>query len=274
MSEEIITFPTRMQVKMRGRSISEMRATLRGFRTSIVSSITEALKASTVELIDVGDYPDDHIAGPDGTVKWGRATSEDRIFGQMAVRRLSYSSGDTYNMSVSCSRCDSEFVHEVDLRTMADGGDILTWEFEDEEDRKAFKSGIPFDGEVGDKLVKWRLLYGDDETLIEKIGKRDSNVDTMDLTLNSRIIEVEGIHRNDVPAWIKKLGDDWITLNEMMNEASCGVDLVVEAACPSCGHGGDYSIPFDAEFWVPAIVTAKAIRERRRQAAMMKRGNS
>jgi hypothetical protein len=270
MSEEIITFPTRMKVKMRGRSISEMRDTLRGFRNSIVGSHTEALKASTIELVESGDYPEERIAGPDGTVNWGKATSEDRIFGIIAVRRLSYSSGNTYKMQVTCGRCDKEFVREVDLRTIEDGGDLLKWEFEDEEDRESFKHGIPFEGEVGGKLVKWRMLYGDDELLIEKIGSKDPNIKIEEIGMNMRIVDVEGIHRNDVPGWIKTLGDDWITLNEMMNETSAGVDLMVDGKCPWCNASKEYSVPFDVEFWVPAMQTTKLRRDRRRAAALEK----
>lgn len=271
MSEQIITFPSRMQVKMRGRSISEMRATLRGFRTSIVGSITEALKASTVELIDVGDYPEEHITTSDGSMNWQKATSEDRIYGQIGIRRVSYSSGDVYNMSVDCPRCDNGFIQEVDLRSIEDGGDILLWGFESEKNRESFKQGIPFSGEVGGKLVKWRMLYGEDEALIEKISKKNPKQDTEELGLNMRIVEVEGIHRNDVPGWIKSMGDDWIQLSEMMNEASAGVDLVVEGMCPHCNATGDYALPFDAEFWVPAVTRAKTRRDRRREKAMMKR---
>lgn len=274
MSEEIIVFPSRMKVKMRGRSISEMRTTLKGFRTSIVGSITEALKSSTVELVDVGDYPDARIVGPEGSVNWSKATAEDRIWGSIGIRRVSYSSGNSYNMSVNCTRCDNVFVNEVDLRSIDNGGDILIWEFEDEGDRKSFKEGLPFEGKICGKIVKWRMLYGDDEGLIEKIAKNNPQNDTEELGLNMRIVEVEGMDRNDVPGWLKTLGDDWIILTEMMNEASAGVDLIVEGRCPHCNASGDYTLPFDAEFWVPAIMSAKTRRDRRREKAMMKRNQT
>lgn len=272
MSEEIITFPTRMKVKMRGISISEMRSMLQSFRVSIIGSHTDVLKTATVELVDVGDYPEEHIVGKDGTVDWLKATSEDRIWGIMSMRRISYPSGDSYKMAVNCNRCDKEFVRDVDLRSIEDGGDILVWEFENEEHRSAFKNGIPFEGRLGDKTIKWRMLYGEDEALIEKISTSNPNAATDELGMNARIVEVEGMHRNDVPAWVKTISSEWFDLTDMMAEATAGVDLMVEGRCPFCNAVDDYSVPFDLEFWIPAVQKTKDRRSRRRTAILTKKG--
>ncbi|MCP4568960.1 MAG: hypothetical protein GY841_15400 [FCB group bacterium] len=267
---EIIQFPTRMQVEMHGRSVSELRETLKGFKSSLVASQTAALEAASVKIISIGDYPEDRITKDDDQVNWEKATSEDRIYGLKATRLLSFSDGAHYKMENNCERCDKKFVKKVDLRRVEDGGDIVCWEFEYEEHRDAFKRGVPFEGKLRDRLIKWRLLYGEDEAQIERIAQNNPNANTSDLTFNMKIVEVEGMHRNDVDAWLKTLGDERIELQDMMAEASAGVDLVVDAQCPWCDCVQDATIPFDLEFWIPVVQTQRDRRRRRREKALKK----
>ena len=265
---EIITFPTRLQIEMKSRSISELRGTLEGFKNSIVESHTAALEASTVKLISVGDYPEDRITGDDGNVNWAKATSEDRLGGLIATRILSFSDGAHYKMDVNCSQCPKIFTKSVNLKRIEEGGDIVFWEFENEEHREAFKQGVPFEGKLGDKLVKWRMLYGKDEALIERIAQNNPDANTDDLTLNMRIVEVEGMHINDVDKWLKTLGDDRIELIDMMADASAGIDLVIDTSCPWCNSDQEAAIPFGLEFWIPVVAPQRDRRRRRREKAL------
>lgn len=265
---EIITFPTGMQVEMRARSISELRKTLDGFRDSIVESHTAALEGATVKLVSVGDYPEQRISGPEGSVNWMGATTEDRIFGLIATRIVSFDKGRHYQMGCYCERCDKKYTRLVDLRRVEDGGDLVCWGFEEEHNRLAFKEGRPFEGKIGEKLVKWRMAYGDDELLIERISQGDPNARTEELNLNSRIVDVEGMHRGDVLKWIETLGDERIALQEMMQEASAGVDTIIDTKCPWCHATGESTIPFDLEFWVPVVANERNRRKARRNKAL------
>ncbi len=269
----IFTFPSGMKVEMRARSITKLRETLQKFKTdSIIGAQTAALQEATVKLVDVGDYLSDRIAGPDGSVNWIDATSEDRIAGLMATRIISFADGKHYKMECTCGRCDKKFVRNTDLRRIEDGGDIVYWNFEKEVDQRAFKEGRPFEGKLGDKLIKWRMLYGRDEELIERVSQNDPNAITEDLNLNARIISVEGIERNDVMGWISEIGDDRIGLEDMMSESSHGVDLTVDIKCPWCNNNDESSVPFDLEFWIPVVEKGKVLRRRRRNKALAKKG--
>jgi len=267
---EIITFPTRMKVEMQGRSVAEFRSTLKGMRNSIVQSHTAALEAATAKLVDVGDYPESRILGPEDSVNWLQATTEDRIWGLIGTRVNSYGDGANYNMKVQCDRCPKSYTRRTDLRPIEDGGDLVIWGFEKDEHREAFKQGLPFEGKLGERGIKWRMAYGTDEELIEKLSKDNPNAETDDLNLNCRIVEVEGMHRNDVMSWIRKLGDDRIALTDLMSEASAGVDLVVDTRCPWCNSDGEATIPFDLEFWIPVVAAERDRRRRRKDAALIR----
>jgi len=267
---EIVTFPTGMQVEMKSRSVSELRATLKGFKNSLVASSTSALEAASVRLVSAGNYPEDRITKDNDQVNWAKATSEDRLWGLVATRILSFSAGAHYKMEVNCGNCSKNFQREVDLRRIEDGGEIVCWDFENEEHQVAFKKGIPFEGKLGDLTIKWRMLYGEDEALIENIAKGNPDVNTDELSLNIKIVEVEGKHRNDVEKWIKTLGDERIELQDMISEASAGVDLVIDVKCPWCDCEQESSVPFDLEFWIPVVAQERTRRRRRREKALKK----
>ena len=268
---EIIEFPSGMKVEMRARSISELRETLKGFRDSICESHTAALEGATAKLVDVGDYPPDRVtASGGGGVKWSGATTEDRIYGLMATRIISFDKGAHYDMECTCERCDKKYMRKVNLHRVEDGGDIVVWGFDNEDHRKRFNEGIPFEGKLGDKLVKWRMAYGDDELLIERVAQGNPNAKTDDLNLRTRIVEVEGVHNNDVMKWIESLGDERIDLQDMMSEATHGVDLVIDTKCVWCNASQEATIPFDLEFWIPMVAAERNRRRRRRDKALMK----
>ncbi len=268
--QKIIEFPTRMRVEMRGRSISEMRTTLSNLRDSIVGTHSAALNAATVKLVDKGDYPEARITGKDGGVNWLKATSQDRIYGLIAIRILSFENGSHYRMDCNCDRCDKKYTHDVDLNRLEDGGDIVCWEFEHEEHREAFQNEVPFEGKLGDKAIKWRTSFGEDESLIERISQNNPKAKTDELSLNTRIVEIEGIDRNDVPKWIEGLGDERIEIEDIMSEATAGVDLVVDTQCPWCKRKEETSIPFDLEFWIPVVVSERNRRHKRKTRALAK----
>jgi len=267
---EIITFPSRMKVEMRGRSISELRETLKGFRDSICESHTAALEGATVRLVEIGDYPEGRIVAEDGVgVNWLKVTTEDRLFGLMATRIISFDKGANYQMECTCARCDKPYIRKVDLRPIDEGGEILVWNLEGEENLKRFKDGNPFEGKLRDKLIKWRMAYGEDEALIEKVSQSNPNAKTDDLTLRARIIEVEGLNNNDIMSWLSGLGDERIDLQDMMAETTHGVDLVVDTKCAWCHAAQEAAIPFDLEFWIPMVAAERNRRRRRRDKALL-----
>jgi hypothetical protein len=260
-----------MQVEMRARSISELRDTLRGFKDSIVSSHTAALKSATKRLVSIGDYPPGRVEASEGEgVNWLKATTEDRIFGLIATRIISFDAGKHYRMECTCERCDRKHTKNVDLRRIEDGGDLVCWDFEDEKHREAFKNGAPFEGKLGEKTVKWRMAYGEDELLIERLCQNNPKAKTDELNLNARIVEVSDMHRNDVMKWIESMGDERIDLQDLMAEATHGVDLVINVKCPWCNGPGESTIPFDLEFWIPMVATERDRRQRRRDKALLR----
>lgn len=259
-----------MEVEMRARSVSELRQTLSGFRDSLVGAQTAALEGATVKLVSPGDYPVERIAGVDDSVNWIKATTEDRLYGLLATRVISFEKGRHYRMENACERCPKKYMHDVDLRRVEDGGDIVVWEFEDDDHRDRFKKDIPFEGMLGDKLVKWRMAYGEDEQLIERVSDGNPNAKTDELSLRTRIVEVEGINSNDISKWLESLGDERLELQDMMSEATHGVDLVVDTKCVWCNSSQEATIPFDLEFWIPVVARERDRRRDRRDKALMR----
>ncbi len=267
MTNRIFTFPTGMQVEMKGRSISGMKATVNDMMSSLVNAHTKALEDATAKLVDPGPYDPEEIAGPNDTVKWLDALSEDRLYGLIATRLVTYPEGHIYQMEIACMRCPNKTPHKTDLRNEPDG-DLLVYEMPEEALEK-FKQGEPFEVTVLDKKVTWKQLTGKHERIVEKLARQEPNADTDDLAMGLRIIEIEGLHRNDKMDWIKGLGAERITMQDDMSEQTCGVDTVIDVVCQHCKSRFEAALPFDADFWVPL----QKFRDRRRRRLREARQN-
>jgi hypothetical protein len=259
MANRIFTFPSRLQVELKGRSITGMKETVNQMSTSLVDAHTKALQDATVKMIDPGPYDQSKIADSNGRIQWLNALSEDRLYGLIATRLVTYPEGNLYNMQIACLRCPNKTPHQANLLNEPDG-DLLVYEMP-EESYELFKSQQPFEVSVEGQKVLWRQLTGKDEKLIEKLARQDPNADTDDLAMGLRIIEIEGVHANDKMDWIKGLGAERLELQDDMSEQTCGVDTVIDVVCQHCKSRFEAPLPFDADFWVPL----QKFRDRRRQ---------
>lgn len=270
-STTIITFPSRMQVEMKGRSVSQMRATMKSAGRSIADALTEALRDSTVRLVDTGDNPPDHVQGSNGGVDWLGACIEDRIYGLKSLRILSYPEGHKAAVQIACQRCPERFGWNVDLRDYPEG-DLLITHLDDEAAEK-YRAGEPFEIDVAGKHIKYRMLNGKDEKSIEKLGRRDPDMDTIEVQTAMQIIEIDGVHPNDKRAWLRKLGEEAIDLQVAMAEAAFICDTTVEVYCPHCQTRFEIMVPFgQADFWIP-LEKARTARQRLREKLLVSKGS-
>jgi len=255
---QVFTFPSRMQVEMRGRTISAMKRTIEKLRGGLVDAHTEALEDATVKLIDAGDYPHNTISNAQGGVQWMNAIAEDRIYGLLATRMVTYKDGHEYNMELACLRCNERLGWSEDIRTAPEGSLVIY--HMTEENAKIFKSGEPFELNFMGKQIKWKMLVGKDESVIEKLGRQDPDVDTDDLSLAMRLKEIEDVNVSDKVSWVASLGEERLDLQALMEEQACGLDTMMDVFCTQCQGRFEHPLPFDADFWVPL----GKIRKRRR----------
>jgi hypothetical protein len=266
---QVFTFPSGMQVELQGRSISSMKKTIEKMRGGMVATQTEALQDATVRLVEPGYYKNERIASG-GRVNWDNALSEDRVYGLLATRCVSYTDGHEFNMEISCGNCGVRMPWFYDLRPVNDGGELVVYHFT-EEDGEIFRSGEPFEGVFMGKKIKWGMLSGHDEGVIEKLGMQDPDLDTDDLSLAMRIKELEGVDPSDKVQWISELGEERLELQEMMEDHGCGLDTMMSVFCKTCQTRDETPLPFGiADFWVPLT----KIRKRRRERSAKARGLS
>jgi hypothetical protein len=265
---KVIKFPSGLEVEMKGESISSMKKTYENCQKGIVKAFTGILDKCTVKLVSTGIYPDD-IKSFDDRVNWSKALSDDRMFGLVEIRKLSFASQEgKYEFQMACHHCPSTFIWTADLEPEPNG-DLLTYEMP-EESQDVFKSGSLFEDEFAGKIIKWSPLLGEQEAILEKLGKSNPDLDTDDMSMNLMIKEISGLHTNDKMKWIQRLGDEKEELQDMMAERVCGLDLTVEVHCPHCKMKYDAALPFGVDFWVPL----KKVRSRRRERLRRARGLS
>lgn len=266
---QVFTFPSGMQVEMKGRSISAMKKTIEKMGGGMVGTQTSALEDATLRLVNPGFNDPGKIASGTG-VNWPNALAEDRVYGLIATRIVSYEKGYEYNMEISCSYCGNRIGWYFNLHPHdQEEGELLVYPFAPE-NGEIFKSGEPFEIEFMEKKIKWNMLTGKDEDVIEKLGMQDPDLDTDDLSLAMRLKEIEGVDPNDKVAWVEDLGEERLDLQGMMEEQGCGIDTIMEVFCKSCQKRSEQPLPFDADFWVPL----DKVRKRRRARSAKARGLS
>ena len=238
-------------------------------RGGMVDTQTEALKDATVRLVDPGYYKQESISS-NSVVDWGKAITEDRLYGLIATRVVSYTNGHEYNMEISCSHCGGKLAWYYDLRPVSEeGGELVVVNFT-EKNGEIFRSGEPFEMDFMGKKIKWKMLTGQEESVIEKLGLQDPDMDTDDLSMAMRLKEVEGVDPTDKVSWIANMGEERLDLQTMMEDSACGLDTVMEVFCKACQTRNESPLPFDADFWVPL----GKLRKKRRERAAKARGLS
>lgn len=183
--------------------------------------------------------------------------SGDRTYLLLQIRALTL--WPEYTIQTRCSMCRHSWPLQVDLtrdlRVMA-----LT-----EEDRETFDVELPVCG----KRVTLRRLLGSDERAMEvyarQQGRRSSAPDALasDPTYNYAtalcITAIDG-EPADVRAAMALLetpplhGRDSLLLRRALEDNDCGVQLQVDATCPSCGAEREVMVPLDMEFFRPRSV--------------------
>ena len=273
MGQQTFDFPSGMRVEMRGRSIAEMKATLKAMVSGTTEAATNALTASTVKLVDQGPYPD-NIKAEDGGVNWGKALAGDRLAGLVNMRIVSYApKGHIYDMMLQCKRCPEQFGWSADMRPEPEG-DILVYQFE-EEARKRFTEGKPSEYTVAGKVVTFVPHLAEHEKQTESLAKNEDDVDEIGLLFRIQSVKDaetgEEMHRNDIRAWLGNLGLELQVLQEAMAEADCGIDTTIDVYCPKCMSKYETALPFvAADFWVPQT----RMRDRRQKALARVRSQS
>lgn len=172
--------------------------------------------------------------------------SSDRLYLLFIVRMLSY--GKTYTFKIKCDECDFRFSHTIKLM---EGLDITYMEEGVEE---------PFEVDLSNKTVGFRLLRGKDEKMIDKYVRRARQRDAVDpledpsyihrlarhvVTVDGETVDLRGAENH-----MKMSAIDAQEFKDAIEDRDSGVDLTLrDLDCPECDAPLEEVMPFTAEFF-------------------------
>ena len=245
-----VTLSSGMVVDVRGMRLGDQAA----FGTALdeqglAGAFTTILAACTERVVDPGPFPG--VVDGDGNVDWSKAYSGDRLEAMLAVRMESYPDGNHYPIKVRCAACGSkaaEEEHVIDLRAIPEG-DLLHVSLSPDVCERVAANVPPIACTVDGKRVSVLLPTGQTEAKAEALA---NGPDADIMTLRMQIAEVADVHANDVHRWLSDLAiSDFEVLEDAIDEAQGGVDVLVDLACKRAGHPLQVAVPFGAEFWRP-----------------------
>jgi hypothetical protein len=165
-----------------------------------------------------------------------RLKSPDRLGLLIAVRRETF--GDIVNVDLQCPSCQNQWAVDVDLS---------------QRPVKEAPKDLVLPAEVtltvNDKplIVRVDLMDGRKEKMVAK-----TTADVVTTAMLARIVEVEGVHKNDMRKWLQDLtmrarGQ----LRKLMGELDFGMETEVAAECPSCGDEVRFDVKQQPGFFFP-----------------------
>ena len=174
----------------------------------------------------------------------------DKFFLLLNLRALTY--GPDYGFTLECPSCGTKFKHSV---VLPDG---LTVMVATDDDVEPFDVKLPVCG----KTVSLRFLRGEDEEKIESFARNQPNVKPEDgdptyaYRLSCYLVAIDGKQVDSLEALHfceRMIGGDSAVYRRAIADHETGVDLTINAACPSCREEVSTSIPMTSDFFQASV---------------------
>ena len=181
----------------------------------------------------------------------------DHMYLLLELRSMTY--GADYRFSLVCSRCQDTSMYSV---TLPEGLNMRVLTLEDAE---PFYVELP----LSKKKLGLRLLRVKDEQEVQRAIRQKSafsiNKGKVDATgdagyiyrLAKHIISIDD-EEVEMPAAVRfvesMVGGDSLAMRRKIEECDCGVHLVIETECQSCGSAIEQLMPFTIEFFRPSVI--------------------
>lgn len=246
MPVRTITCPSGLILNVRGLKTREANLLADAANTRKGTLFDQILKAVTLEVDDLGPYK--------APLAWPKVLVGDRFYALVQTRIATYGPDYTFRFQCREAFCRKPTDWELNLET------DLTVKTLSEESRATFLNGNRFETLIpstGRKVV-YQLLTGELESKAaqQRATRKDRQVT---LSLNARIVEIDGVHPNDKPRIIDDMElADANELLEILDEADCGIETSIEVECSHCGGVTEIELPFDREFWLPTVRKKKS----------------
>lgn len=250
MKHQNVNLPSGAIIEMRQLTLKEenfLAAAARSRRSSQEQVLVDVVTRCTTGIVDPGPYPD---MEPGKVVKWNSMLAGDFLAAMLALRKLSYREGSSYDIDVKCPdrACNNKFGWTVDLDK------DLTVKPLPLESAEAFREKRAFSTEIAGHVVHFSLQMVSDTDFQEKLEKRFPGRE-MACMLRTRIKSVEGVDSKDLMNWLDGEGkgphpgltsDEAEDLRAAFVEVDCGVDTEVEVECTrsSCRNLFTVTLPF------------------------------
>jgi hypothetical protein len=209
------------------------------------------LSACWEKTLDAGLY-----AFHDGKVNWDDVLVGDSTYALVRVRIETH--GPLYQFKIQCQSemCRHQIEWEEDL-------DKLPVRKLEKELREFFVRGnkIPVKLPKAGKMLRYRLPTGRDQKKILRMRNQHQG-ELSALQLYMRIVDIEGVHENDVFNFIGDLsGADADFLRDQFDTNDFGIETTLQIDCQECGLEMVMDLPLGDTFFSPS----KAKRARAKQ---------
>lgn len=239
----LITCPSGLKGTIRKLKVAEANALADDAALRRGDSIDNVLKACWLETEDAGPYnPKDALP----KINWDKALVADRFYTVVQLRVATY--GSAYDFKVQCTNtaCRKMFPWRIDL--VKD----LPVRIIPSESLQIFMGGNKFSTNLAGKQITFRLQDGAGERAAARAINANKQRQVT-ISLNSRIIEIEGVESNDKMRWIENLDMDEVReLIARLDDADGGVETSIEVECDGCASIQETSLPLGKEFWLPS----------------------
>lgn len=234
---------------------------LRGSEADILADRKKAAKGETIDAIliacttetkDVGPYSMMGAQVGAGPLPWSKILVADRFVTLMAIRVATY--GPEYDFPVKCGGdgpnprgCGHHFHWEIDLSE-----DLEVFDLPPASRAKIAADDNRFETSIDGRRHVFKLQTGEGEKRAGKIVEENPRA-AMTTALGTRLLEVDGVEKNGIPAYLKAMDLDLqLQLMGAMDEADGGVETQIEIECEKCQKRTDINLPFEGgDFWLP-----------------------
>jgi len=258
--QEIFTLLSGLRVELKAMQVKDENklASLKGKR-KVARAFDTLLESCCMGVLDPGPYPDIDAGKP---LNWQNVLQGDRFKAMIFLRSISASDGSRYEFNARCA-CGKRVDWEIDILK-----DLYEQRLP-EESKVKLSSKEPFEVTVAGKKVHFHLSFGRDQHRLEKLMEQHPDQPSS-CALETRIIDVEGIDRTKVLAWLDELtSGEAEELRAAFDAVDCGVDTDVEVECsdPSCQNTFVVTLPFEEFFMKRPSTRRRKQRESRTSAS-------
>lgn len=242
MAKISVECPSGMTGEIRNLKVKEADA-LAGATRRKRHDVVYGVLSSCWETIDSpgpyqfsGDKPD-----------WNRVLQGDISFLLMELRKATF--GPIYSFKAQCdnSNCRERFNWDVNL-------DELPVQPLADEHAQQFSVQNLFETVVDDRKYTFSLPTGATAKRAAKVSSQNRG-SRLTFSLQMRIADVEGVHRNDIKRYIEDMDlGHLMDLIDEFDKYDCGVDADIEIECPECGDIQEVPLPLEGEFFFPRRV--------------------